>query len=75
MPHPKYLLPVKKLVSKWIEFAKGLIRINNQCISRNDALYVPIHDSSEAICCGFRPHSTSREVLLEQISEVTGKRS
>lgn len=73
--HQIHPLPVKKLVAKWVEFAKWLIGIHNQCVARDDSLHVSIHDGSEAVCGGFRPHSAPHVVLLKQISAATQRQS
>lgn len=57
--------PVEEGVSKRVEFAERLVGVYDEGVSRDHSLHLPMHDGSEAVSGGFRPHPAPRNILLQ----------
>lgn len=65
-------LPVEKCVAKGVEFAEGLLGINNQGITRYNPLLFPVHHRDERVCGRLWANPHTREVLLHEVPDKSG---
>lgn len=65
-------IPVEKCVSECVEFAEGLLWVDNQGITRNHSFLVPVHHRDKRVRgrLGANPHP--REVLLHEVPNECG---
>ena len=65
-------LPVEERVPEGVEFAEGLLRVDNQSVTRYHPVLVAVHHRDERVCgrLGANPHTG--EVLLHEVPDESG---
>ena len=61
-------LPVEESVPKCVQLSEGLLGVNHQSVSGNDAFGVAVHHRDEGIRGGFGADPHSRKILLQQVA-------
>lgn len=64
--------PVEEGVPEGVEFAEGLVWVNNKGVAWHGALRVPMHDGHEAVGGGLGSHAGAWHLLLQQVLDEAG---
>lgn len=65
-------VPVKEGVSKGVEFAEGLLRVDDQCVTRDHTVLIPVHHRNKRVRGRFGPDPHAGEVLLHEVADESG---
>lgn len=65
-------LPVKKRVTKGVEFAEGLLRVDNQSVTGYHSVLFTVHHRDEGVCGRLWANPHTGEILLHEVSDKGG---
>lgn len=65
-------LPVEKRVAKGVEFAEGLLWVDNQSVTGYHAILIAVHHRDERVCGRLRANPHTGEVLLHEVPDEGG---
>ena len=59
--------PVQEGIAKGVQLPEGFLGVHHQGVSRNDALYFPLHHRNEGVRGRLRPDPHAWEILFQQV--------